>query len=79
MVDVTIPTDMWEEDDKEAVVVSWLYGDGANVNEGDLIVEIMVDKAELELNSPATGTLNIIAPAETIIKKGDVIAEISTD
>jgi pyruvate/2-oxoglutarate dehydrogenase complex dihydrolipoamide acyltransferase (E2) component len=75
MTDITIPQDLWE-DDKEGVIVSWLYLEGASVAQGKLIAEIMVEKSQLELDAPATGRLKILSPAETVVRKGDVIGRI---
>jgi pyruvate/2-oxoglutarate dehydrogenase complex dihydrolipoamide acyltransferase (E2) component len=36
----------------------------------------MVDKAQLELVAPASGRLKILAPADTIVRKGQVIGTI---
>jgi pyruvate/2-oxoglutarate dehydrogenase complex dihydrolipoamide acyltransferase (E2) component len=77
MADITIPLDFWDED-KEGVIVSWLYGEGASVARGKLIAEIMVEKTQLELNAPETGRLTILAPAETVVRKGDVIGRIDS-
>lgn len=74
MVAVTIPTDLWEED-TEAVITTWLVGDGGAVNEGQLIAEIMVEKVQHEVRAPASGTIKITQPAEAVVAKG---AEIGT-
>jgi hypothetical protein len=35
MTDITVPEDLWDTDD-EGVIFSWVYGDGAIVEQGDL-------------------------------------------
>ena len=74
MVAVTVPTDLWEED-TEAVITTWLVGDGGPVSEGQLIAEIMVEKVQHEVRAPASGTIKITQPAEAVVAKG---AEIGT-
>jgi len=74
--DVTVPSDLWEED-SQAVITTWLARDGASVNEGQLIAEIMVEKVQYEIRAPASGKLSIAKAAEEIIAKGDVIGGIS--
>lgn len=74
MVAVTIPADLWEED-TEAVITTWLVGDGGAVSEGQLIAEIMVEKVQHEVRAPASGTIKITQPAEAVVAKG---AEIGT-
>ena len=75
MVEVIIPNDMWEED-LEGVIVTWIYKTGANVSEGDVLCEVMVEKSQSDLLSPAAGILTIIEDAEAIVKRGQVIAHI---
>jgi 2-oxoisovalerate dehydrogenase E2 component (dihydrolipoyl transacylase) len=41
----------------EAEVIEWLVGVGDEVREGDPVVEVMTDKASVELPSPASGTV----------------------
>ena len=74
--DVIIPGDMWEEDG-EGVITSWLVSDGAQVEEGALIAELMVEKVQYELAAPASGTLKIGKEEEEVINKGDVIGQIT--
>jgi pyruvate/2-oxoglutarate dehydrogenase complex dihydrolipoamide acyltransferase (E2) component len=75
MTDITVPEDLWDTDD-EGVIFSWVYADGAVVEEGRLVVELTVEKAQLELNAPASGRLKILVPAETVVRKGTVIGRI---
>lgn len=76
MVAVKIPTDLWEED-TEAVITTWLVGDGGLVNEGQLIAEIMVEKVQHEVRAPASGTIKISQPAEAVVAKGGEIGTIT--
>lgn len=75
-VAVTVPTDLWEED-SEAVITSWLVSNGGTVTEGQLIAEIMVEKVQHEIRSPAAGTITLGKEAEAVISKGDEIATIA--
>lgn len=75
MTDITVPQDLWDTDD-EGVIFAWVYADGALVEQGRLIAELTVEKAQLELNAPATGRLRILVPAETVVRKGTVIGKI---
>lgn len=76
MTDVRVPLDLWPEDDKAESIV-WLFADGAAVIEGDLIAEILVEKATLELYAPASGTLRIGVDAEHSIDRGQLVASIA--
>ncbi len=75
MTEIRIPQDLWE-DDRDGVVVSWLYQDGALVESGKLLTELAVEKAQLELFAPCAGRLRILCPAESIVIKGQVIGSI---
>jgi pyruvate/2-oxoglutarate dehydrogenase complex dihydrolipoamide acyltransferase (E2) component len=75
MTDVTVPEDFWD-DDSEGVVWAWLFADGERVPEGAPLAEIMYAKASMELLAPASGVLRIFTPAESAIKRGQVIASI---
>lgn len=76
MTDIIIPTDLWEEDE-DAVITSWLVNDGATVEEGALIAEIMTAKVQYEVHAPASGTVNIKEEADAVVPKGGVIGTVS--
>ncbi|MDD5761909.1 MAG: dihydrolipoamide acetyltransferase family protein [bacterium] len=59
----------------EGEVVRWLVAEGVAIKEDDLLVEILTDKANIELPSPVTGTfLKILAQPGQIVKVGEPIA-----
>ena len=76
MTDIIIPTDLWEEDE-ETVITTWLVSDGATVEEGTLIAEIMTAKVQYEINAPASGTVTIKEVADAVVPKGAVIGAIT--
>lgn len=76
-MDVLVPADLWDTD-QEGVIVNWLYATGATVEEGQLIAELAVEKTQLELTAPASGRLTVLAPAETVIRKGQIIGRIDS-
>ena len=53
----------------EATVVRWLKRVGEGVRKGEAIVEVETDKAVMEVEAPADGTL-----AEILAQEGDVVA-----
>ena len=75
MTNVSIPPDLWD-DDREAVVSTWFFKDGERVQEGDVLGEVMIEKATSELIAPASGTLSILVPAESPVRKGQVVAQV---
>jgi len=48
---------------EQIVVVEWLTEAGAAVTAGDPVVVIETEKAEAEIEAPASGTLEIDVPA----------------
>jgi pyruvate/2-oxoglutarate dehydrogenase complex dihydrolipoamide acyltransferase (E2) component len=75
MSNVCIPEDLWEED-LEAVIIVWFTSDGASVDEGDLLAEIMVEKVQYEIHAQASGKLSIVKEQEQVVAKGEIIATI---
>lgn len=73
--DIKIPEDLWEEDE-DASITSWLVSDGASVEEGALVAEIMTAKVQHEITAPASGTVRITKEADEVVAKGDVIGTI---
>ncbi|MFN8187472.1 MAG: lipoyl domain-containing protein [Gaiellales bacterium] len=61
---------------EEASIENWLVEDGATVSAGQTIVVVMTDKAEVELEAPASGTLRIVAQVGDTVPIGGLIAEI---
>jgi pyruvate dehydrogenase E2 component (dihydrolipoamide acetyltransferase) len=58
----------------EGEIVRWIVAEGASVNEDDPIVEVMTDKATVEIPAPAAGILQSVLVAEgDVANVGDVI------
>lgn len=75
MVDVVVPADMWDAG-LEGILLSWLFESGATVQEGDVIAEITVEKSQLEIVAPNSGTLVHKVAEEDVVHLGDAIATI---
>ena len=59
----------------EGEIVRWLVSEGDRVREDDLLVEVLTDKANVEIPSPVSGILSrIVAPPGRIIRIGEVMA-----
>ena len=62
----------------QVLVVEWLVPDGAEVAAGDPVVVIDTDKAETELEAPASGRLSIRVPAsDDDVPVGTVLAVVA--
>ena len=62
---------------EEGTVVSWNVSVGDTVAEGDVLCEIATDKVDMEVESPASGTVTaIIAEADATVPVGEAICEL---
>jgi pyruvate/2-oxoglutarate dehydrogenase complex dihydrolipoamide acyltransferase (E2) component len=61
----------------EATLSEWLIADGAQVVAGEPLYSIESEKSVEEIESPASGTLRIMAPVGATYAVGTVLAEIS--
>ena len=57
-------------------VVRWLVADGAEVRQGDTVVEIETDKSTVEVNATSGGTIAIRAEAGATVAPDAILAEI---
>lgn len=76
-VDVTVGG-AWADDD-EGVIVTWLFNDGATVKEGEVIVEVMLEKVQMEVEAPASGKLSVLLQADDVITNESVLGTIETE
>ena len=60
----------------EGVLAEWLVADGAQVKEGQPLFSLESDKSTNEVESPATGTLKIIAQTGETYEVGTVLGRI---
>lgn len=60
----------------DGVIAEWFFEDGAAVNEGDPLYSIEADKSTNEVESPATGTLRIVAELGETYEVGTVLGYI---
>lgn len=64
---------------EQVLVVEWLVEDGSPVTLGEPVVVIDTDKAETELEAPASGRLHVLVPAgDEEVAVGTVLATVST-
>ena len=64
--------------DSEGVLVTWLFYDGATVKEGDVVAEVMLEKVEMAIEAPASGTLRIHMQADDVIAHDTVLGTIES-
>lgn len=74
-VDVTIPKIGFSMN--EGILAEWFVEDGAQVTEGQLIYALESDKSTNEVESPASGTIELIGDIGDTYEVGTVIARIT--
>src|SRR3954471_7524711 len=77
IVDITTPAG--GESVTEGTILEWAVKVGDAIGDGDTVVEISTDKVDMELPSPAAGTITeILADEGETVTVGQVIARMST-
>jgi 2-oxoglutarate dehydrogenase E2 component (dihydrolipoamide succinyltransferase) len=78
MVDVTLPAD--QSEGTESVISLWFKAVGDSVKENEPLLEVSTDKVNVEIASPATGTLAEILKKEgDQVEPGDLVGRVSLD
>lgn len=72
MTNITIPKNMWDED-QEAALSTWYFKDGEAVEAGAIVAELMVEKSSFEILAPKAGLLKVLIVEEEIVTAGQVI------
>ena len=62
---------------EEGAIAAWHVADGATIVEGQALYSLESEKSVVEIESPASGVLKIIAPIGETFKVGTVLGEIS--
>ena len=60
------------------VVVEWRRADGDTVGRGEILAVVDADKVSLEIEAPASGVLEIVAPEEAEVGVGEPIGWVRT-
>jgi pyruvate/2-oxoglutarate dehydrogenase complex dihydrolipoamide acyltransferase (E2) component len=77
MAEVLFPAMSEDDPEAEGVVSTWFVADGDEVAEGDLIAEVAVDKADMEIVAPQTGTIKLLVAEDQAVTQNNPIATIS--
>ncbi|WP_340589003.1 biotin/lipoyl-containing protein [Erythrobacter alti] len=60
----------------EGQVSEWMFGDGEDVKEGDVLFLLEADKSANEVEAPATGKLKIVVEEGVTKQVGEVLGYI---
>jgi 2-oxoglutarate dehydrogenase E2 component (dihydrolipoamide succinyltransferase) len=78
-VAVELTLERFSEEMEYATISRWLKREGDAVTEGEVIVEVEAEKANHELEAPASGVLeSIVAVEGDEIRVGETLAVIGT-
>lgn len=77
MAEIHFPAMSENDPDAEGVVSTWFVAEGDQVEEGDLIAEVAVDKADMEILAPQSGTISLLVAEEEGVKQNAPIATIN--
>lgn len=69
--------DIWPEDadEDEGVVTNWFTGEGSQVEEGDTLCEIQVEKVSVDVPAPTAGRVHeIVRGEDDEFERGDILA-----
>ncbi len=61
----------------EMTLVEWMFGDGEQVAEGDVIYTVETDKTTQEIEAQASGVLKVIAAEGEVYPVGTLVGTIA--
>ena len=77
IIDINMPN---LEGVTEATIVKWWKKVGDSIKEKEVLLEVMTEKVNTEIESPASGiVLEIIYPNDSVVRVGQVIARIEEE
>lgn len=77
MADVHVAEGLWTTSMlPEGVLERWLVQEGASVKAGEAVAAVRIGEALHDIVSPATGRLEVLAPASEVVDPGCIIAEV---
>ena len=74
MTDVVFPVMSRENPSAAGLLSTWYVRDGESVADGQLLAEVQMDKVDMEVSSPAAGTIRLSAGEGDEVVQGSVIA-----
>lgn len=77
MAEILFPAMSENDPEAEGVVSTWFVADGDQVEEGDLIAEVAIDKADMEIVAPRAGTITLVVSEDQAVAQNSPIATIS--
>ena len=76
MAEVFFPRLSERDPDAEGVLATWFVSDGDQVESGQLLGEVMVEKTSGDVLAPMAGQVHLMISEDQATRQGDVIARI---
>lgn len=77
MADIHVAEELWSTGMlPEGVLERWLVSDGATVQAAEAVAAVRIGEALHDIVSPASGRLEVLAPASEVVDPGCIIAEV---
>jgi pyruvate/2-oxoglutarate dehydrogenase complex dihydrolipoamide acyltransferase (E2) component len=76
VADVVFPQLSEKEPTAEGVLATWFVSDGDQVATGQLLGEVMVEKASGEVIAPTSGRVRLLVSEDQTVRQGEVIAQV---
>lgn len=77
VMEIALPPDLWDATaNPEGIVANWFFAEGARVDKGATVAEIMVEKTTFDIAAPADGRLSIIIGKDGVVRPGAVIGTV---
>ena len=75
-MDVTVSQELLGTE-SEADLSEWLVEDGSEVTEGQAIAELETSKVQVEVTSPASGTITYLVAEGDVVEPDMIIAKVN--
>lgn len=77
MADIQVAAELWSTGMlPEGILERWLVSDGARIRAGEAVAAVRIGEALHDIVSPASGRLEVLAPASEVVDPGCIIAEV---
>ena len=76
MTEVVFPSLSKERPDAEGVVSTWFVREGDQVDAGQLLAEVQVDKVAVEVEASQAGVVHLLVKEDEAVNQGTPIARI---
>ncbi len=79
MTDVRVSEDLWSTGLlPEGVLECWRLRTGADVQQGQPVAEVRIEGSVHEITAPASGRLEVLAEANSLVEPGSVIGTVDS-